>query len=70
MLNLKNEKGVTLIALILTIIILLILAGVSISAVFDDNGLLKSMEKEKESSENKKAYSQEKINGLYNELVK
>ncbi len=70
MLNLKNEKGVTLIALILTIIILIILAGVSISAVLDDNGLLKSMEKEKESSENKKAYSQEKINGLYNELVK
>ena len=39
--KIKNEKsGITLIALIITIIVLLILAGVSISIVIGDNGIL------------------------------
>lgn len=36
----KNEKGITLIALVITIIVLLILAGVSIAMLGGDNGLL------------------------------
>ena len=36
----KNVKGITLIALIITIIVLLILAGVSISLVVGNNGVL------------------------------
>ena len=36
----KNIKGITLIALIITIIVLLILAGVSISLVVGENGIL------------------------------
>ena len=36
----KNKKGITLIALIITIIVLLILAGVSISMVVGENGIL------------------------------
>ena len=35
-----NERGITLIALIITIIVLLILAGVSIALVVGDNGVL------------------------------
>ena len=38
--NLK-ENGITLIALIVTIVILLILAGVTLNAVFSDNGIIK-----------------------------
>ena len=38
--NLK-ENGITLIALIVTIVILLILAGVTLTAVFSDNGIIK-----------------------------
>ena len=38
--NLKNKKGITLIALVITIIVLLILAGVSIMTLAGDNGLL------------------------------
>lgn len=34
-----NEKGITLVALVVTIIVLLILAGVSINLVFDADGL-------------------------------
>ena len=36
----KQEKGITLVALVITIIVLLILAGVSISLVMGDNGVL------------------------------
>ena len=36
----KKENGITLIALVITIIVLLILAGVSISLVIGDNGVL------------------------------
>ena len=37
---LKNQKGITLIALVITIIVLLILAGVSIAMLTGPNGLL------------------------------
>lgn len=36
----KNKKGITLIALIITIVVLLILAGVSINAIVGENGIL------------------------------
>ena len=36
----KNQKGITLVALVITIIVLLILAGVSISLVVGNNGVL------------------------------
>ncbi len=36
----KNNKGITLVALVITIIVLLILAGVSISLVVGENGVL------------------------------
>ena len=36
----KNNKGITLIALVITIIVLLILAGISIAMLTGDNGVL------------------------------
>ena len=39
--KLKESKGITLIALVITIIILLILAGVTIATLTGDNGILK-----------------------------
>lgn len=36
----KEEKGITLVALVITIIVLLILAGVSIALVVGNNGIL------------------------------
>lgn len=38
--NLKNQKGITLVALVVTIIVLLILAGVSLSLVAGSDGIL------------------------------
>ena len=39
--NLRSNKAITLVALIITIIVLLILAGVSLSMVLGENGLIK-----------------------------
>ena len=39
--KLKESKGITLIALVITIIVLLILAGVTIATLTGDNGILK-----------------------------
>ena len=36
----KKENGITLVALVVTIVVLLILAGVSISLVLGQNGLI------------------------------
>ena len=38
--NLRRNKGITLVALVITIIVLLILAGIAIVALTGDNGLL------------------------------
>lgn len=46
----KNKNGITLIALIITIIVLLILAGVSIALVVGDNGIATKAVKSKTQS--------------------
>ena len=49
--NLKNMKGITLIALVITIIVLLILAGVSISMLTGQNGILTQAQNSKQATE-------------------
>ena len=49
--NFKHEKGITLIALVITIIVLLILAGVSISTLMGENGILTNAEQSKDKTE-------------------
>ena len=39
--NYSRENGITLIALVVTIVVLLILAGVSLNAIFSENGIIK-----------------------------
>lgn len=43
----KSQKGITLVALVITIVVLLILAGVTISMVMGDNGVLNNSQKAK-----------------------
>ena len=47
----KQTKGITLIALVITIIVLLILAGVSIAMLTGDNGILTQAQNAKEETE-------------------
>ena len=56
----KNNKGITLIALVVTIIVLLILAGVSIAMLTGNNGILTQGKKAKTDTAN--AEIAEKIN--------
>lgn len=43
----SKNKGITLIALVVTIIILLILSGISIASITSDNGILTNTKKAK-----------------------
>ena len=47
---LKKQKGITLVALVVTIVVLLILAGVSINLVLGDNGIVKKAQEAKRKS--------------------
>lgn len=46
--KIKNNKGITLIALVITIIVLLILAGISIATLTGENGVLTKASKAKD----------------------
>lgn len=48
----KSEQGITLVALVVTIIVLLILAGITISAVLGENGLVEKAKKSVQSHQN------------------
>ena len=63
----KNQKGVTLIALVVTIVVLLILAGVAIAMLRGDNGILTEATKASDST----AISEEKeaVSNAINELT-
>mgnify|MGYP004520817923 FL=1 len=56
---LKNKKGITLVSMVVTIILLLILAGVSIRTLGGENGLITKTKMAKE--ENRKAEYKEKL---------
>ena len=50
--DMKKNKGITLVALVVTIVVLLILAGVSINLVLGDNGIIaKAKEAQRKSAE-------------------
>ena len=57
--NLKSEvrrqKGITLIALIITIVILIILAVITINIAFGDNGLIKRVQQARDLYANESA---------------
>lgn len=63
----KNNKGITLIALVITIIVLLILAGVSIAMLTGNNGVL--TQAKNASSDTKVAEAKESVSLKVNELV-
>ena len=70
--NFKKSRGITLIALVITIIVLLILAGVSIATLTGNNGILTRANKAKEETEVKSAEEAVKLEvaGSYNNTGK
>ena len=67
----KNNKGITLIALVITIIVLLILAGVSIAMLTGSNGILTQANNAKTQTANAEAAERinMELNALYSEVL-
>ena len=49
--KIKGRKAITLIALVVTIVVILILAGITVGMVTSDNGILKETKNAKEQAE-------------------
>ena len=64
--NYSNQTGITLIALVVTIVVLLILAGVSLNAIFSENGIIKRAQ----DAQNKMNNAQESDLNALNDLDK
>ena len=64
----NNKKGITLIALVVTIIILIILAGVSISLVLGENGIVTIAKRAKENTEIAKVEEETRLNELAKQI--
>ncbi len=65
---LNNTKGITLIALVVTIIVLIILAGVSINLVFGNLGIVTKAKEAKELQKQAQANEQVTLGELSNEM--
>ena len=66
--TLRKGKGITLIALVVTIIVLIILAGVSISLVLGENGIVTIAKRAKENTELAKVEEETRLNELAKQL--
>ena len=63
-----KNRGVTLISLVVTIVVLLILAGITIGTIFDDNGIIEKAQEAANATEEAAKNDQAAINGLLNEM--
>ena len=64
----SNQTGITLIALVVTIVVLLILAGVSLNAIFSENGIMKRAQNAQNKMDQATQNDLDAINGL-SELI-
>ncbi len=64
----RNQKGITLVALVVTIIVLIILAGVSVALVVGDNGIITQAQRAEQETANATITSEEQMNALVNEI--
>ena len=68
--RIKNNKGITLVAVVVTVVILIILAGISINLLLGDNGIITIAKKAKENIELAKIEEEKSLNELYDELIR
>ena len=64
-----TEKGITLVALVITIVILIILATITINAAFGEGGLIEKAQQAKNLTEESTISEQEKLNSLMDEYA-
>ena len=68
--TIKVNKGITIIALLVTIVVILILSGITVATLSGSNGILSQMQKEKEEIAKKSNYIENKITTYEEELAK
>ena len=61
---LKGQNGVTLVALVVTIIVLIILAGVSIAMGIGDNGIIPQAQKARDDTATESARENQEMKNL------
>ena len=64
----RRERGITLVSLVVTIIILIILAGVSINLTLGENGIITKSKQAKEKTEQAKLNEEIALNELYMQI--
>ena len=64
----KKETGITLVSLVVTIIILIILAGISINTLVGDNGIITKAQQAKENMISAQGEEEKQLNKLYSQL--
>ena len=62
---LKGQKGITLVALVITIIVLIILAGISIALVTGQNGVATKAKEGAQNYKNAAAEEQQQLNTIF-----
>lgn len=68
--QMKKQRGITLIALVITILIIVILAGVTLNLTVGENGIFSKAKYAKEKYINEEYAEQEQLNELYAYLAK
>ena len=64
----SNHAGITLVSLVVTIIVLILLAGISINLILGNEGIFTIAQRAKENMELAQIEEQEKLNALYTDL--
>ena len=64
----KGNKGITLVALVVTIVVLLILAGISLNLVLGENGIITKAQEARDKTEQARINTEKSMNSLEQEL--
>ena len=64
----KKDQGITLISLVVTIIVLIILAGISINLILGQDGIINKAKQAKQNMELATIEEQEQLNEIYNQM--
>ena len=62
--NVRNERGITLVALVITVVIMIILAAVTINVTLGDGGIVEQTKEAAGATINSTTYEQEEIEFL------
>lgn len=67
--KMRRQKGITLVALVVTIIILIILAATSINLLLGEHGLISMAKRAKENTQQSQIDEQTGLNELFDEIL-